>query len=82
MLDWSTATPAIGAAFFASLVEVVEAFTIVLVVATLRGWGHQFIGPEDGLLACGYEGVGRLAEVADIVARAAAVVKPLTDTTV
>ena len=37
MLDWSTAAPAIAAAFLASLVEVVEAFTIVLVVATLRG---------------------------------------------
>ncbi|MCB1490509.1 MAG: TMEM165/GDT1 family protein, partial [Rhodobiaceae bacterium] len=38
MIAWSTAAPAIGAAFFASSVEVVEAFTIILVVATLRGW--------------------------------------------
>lgn len=44
MLDWSTATPAIGAAFFASLVEVVEAFTIVLVVATPRGWKPAVLG--------------------------------------
>ena len=51
-------------------------------VNTLKSWGHEFIEPAEGLLACGYEGVGRLAEVADIVARAAAVVKPLTDTTV
>lgn len=35
---WSTAMRAIGAAFVASLVEVVEAFTIVLAVAILRGW--------------------------------------------
>jgi len=44
MLDWSTAAPAIGAAFLASLVEVVEAFTIVLVVATLRGWKPAVLG--------------------------------------
>ena len=36
-------------------------------VATLKGWGHQFIEPEEGLLACGYEGVGRLAPVEEIV---------------
>ena len=35
MVEWATAGPAVGAAFLASLVEVV---TIVLVVATLRGW--------------------------------------------
>ncbi len=44
MLDWSTAAPAIGAAFLASVVEVVEAFTIVLVVATLRGWRPAIVG--------------------------------------
>lgn len=38
MISWSTAAPAVSAAFLASLVEVVEAFTIVLAVATLRGW--------------------------------------------
>ena len=36
MLEWSTASPAVSAAFLASIVEVVEAFTIVLVVATGR----------------------------------------------
>jgi uncharacterized membrane protein len=35
---WSVAAPAIGSAFLASLVEIVEAFTIVLAVGTLRGW--------------------------------------------
>jgi uncharacterized membrane protein len=44
MLIWSTAAPAISAAFLASLVEVVEAFTIVLAVATLRGWRPAALG--------------------------------------
>ena len=35
---WSVAAPAVGSAFLASLVEVVEAFTIVLAIGTLRGW--------------------------------------------
>jgi phosphopantothenoylcysteine decarboxylase len=35
-------------------------------VATLRKRGARFIGPEEGLLACGYEGLGRLWDVADI----------------
>lgn len=38
-------------------------------VATLTGWGHHFIGPEAGLLACGYEGPGRLWPVEGIVER-------------
>jgi phosphopantothenoylcysteine synthetase/decarboxylase len=36
-------------------------------VQTLRAWGHSFIGPEEGMLACGYEGVGRLWPVEGIV---------------
>jgi uncharacterized membrane protein len=44
MLNWSTAAPALGAAFLASTVEVVEAFTIVLAVATLRGWRPAALG--------------------------------------
>lgn len=44
MIDWPTAAPAIGASFLASVVEVVEAFTIVLVVATLRGWRPAVLG--------------------------------------
>lgn len=36
-------------------------------VSTLKSWGHQFIDPAEGMLACGYEGVGRLAEVDHIV---------------
>ena len=48
-MTWSHAAPALGAAFFASLVEVVEAFTIVLAVATLRGWRPAVIGTGGGL---------------------------------
>lgn len=36
--------PAVGSAFLASTVEVVEAFTIVLAVATLRGWKPAGLG--------------------------------------
>lgn len=44
-------------------------------VATLKARGLEFIGPAAGLLACGYEGFGRLAEVDEIVARTLALVK-------
>jgi phosphopantothenoylcysteine decarboxylase len=39
-------------------------------VATLKSRGAQFVGPDEGLLSCGYEGVGRLAPVEQIVSRA------------
>jgi phosphopantothenoylcysteine decarboxylase len=39
-------------------------------VAKLRARGAEFIGPEEGLLACGYEGLGRLWNVEDIADRA------------
>ncbi|MBA2622711.1 MAG: phosphopantothenoylcysteine decarboxylase [Chthoniobacterales bacterium] len=39
-------------------------------VATLAARGLEFIGPEEGMLACGYEGVGRLWKVEDIAFRA------------
>ncbi len=35
-------------------------------VARLKSRGARFIGPEEGLLACGYEGIGRLWNVEDI----------------
>ena len=35
-------------------------------VKVLRERGVEFIGPEEGMLACGYEGLGRLWPVADI----------------
>jgi uncharacterized membrane protein len=49
MMTWSAAAPAVTAAFLASLVEVVEAFTIVLAVATLRGWRPAVIGTTAAL---------------------------------
>ena len=39
-------------------------------VEKLKERGVEFIGPEDGMLACGYEGVGRLWKVDDIAFRA------------
>ena len=44
-------------------------------VATLTGFGHHFIGPGEGLLACGYEGPGRLWPVEGIVEQALALLK-------
>ena len=38
-------------------------------VDILKGRGVEFIGPEEGMLACGYEGVGRLWPVEGVVAR-------------
>ncbi len=49
MDTWATAAPAVSAAFLASLVEVVEAFTIVLAVATVRGWRPALTGTAAGL---------------------------------
>lgn len=39
-------------------------------VATLTARGAQFIGPDEGMLSCGYEGVGRLWPVEKIARRA------------
>ena len=39
-------------------------------VERLRARGAKFIGPAEGMLACGYEGAGRLVEPEDIVLRA------------
>ncbi len=39
-------------------------------VATLKARGVEFIGPDEGLLSCGYEGVGRLWPVEQIAERA------------
>jgi len=39
-------------------------------VATLKTRGAHFIGPEEGMLACGYEGIGRLWPVEKIAQRA------------
>ncbi len=50
---WLTVGPAVSAAFLASVVEVVEAFTIVLAVATLRGWRPAVGGTAAALAVLG-----------------------------
>src|SRR5436190_15984391 len=39
-------------------------------VSTLKSRGAHFIGPEEGLLSCGYEGLGRLWPVEQVAQRA------------
>ena len=39
-------------------------------VSVLKKRGADFIGPEEGMLSCGYEGIGRLWPVDKIAARA------------
>jgi len=43
-LDWTHAGPAVVAAFLASLVEFVEALTVVLAVGVTRGWRDALTG--------------------------------------
>jgi len=45
-------------------------------VATLKSRGAQFIGPEEGLLSCGYEGLGRLWPVEKVAERALQLLGP------
>lgn len=45
-------------------------------VAKLRGRGVQFIEPASGMLACGYEGIGRLAPVEDIIKATETILNP------
>ena len=39
-------------------------------VAALKARGAEFVGPEEGLLSCGYEGPGRLWAVEKVAGRA------------
>src|ERR1700716_4052081 len=48
-MTWIAAAPAISAAFLGSLVEAVEALTIVLAVASVRGWRPAALGAAAGL---------------------------------
>lgn len=36
-------------------------------IAKLKKFGYKFVGPKRGHLACGYEGMGHIADVADII---------------
>jgi Ca2+/H+ antiporter, TMEM165/GDT1 family len=49
MIQWAHAGPPMLAAFLASLVEFVEALTIVLAVGTVRGWRPALIGTAGGV---------------------------------
>src|SRR5436305_14491905 len=51
MIDWIHSGPAVTAAFLGSLVECVEALTIVLAVGTVRGWRSALLGATGGLAA-------------------------------
>lgn len=44
-------------------------------VAVLKSRRVEFVGPDEGLLSCGYEGIGRLMPVERIVERAGALLK-------
>ena len=48
MTDWAQAGPYFVAAFLASLVEFVEALTIILAVGTTRGWRPALLGALAG----------------------------------
>src|SRR2546427_8254469 len=49
MIDWIHAGPTMTAAFLGSLVECVEAVTIVLAVGTVRGWRSALLGTAGGV---------------------------------
>jgi uncharacterized membrane protein len=49
MINWIHAGPVVTAAFLGSLVECVEALTIVLAVGTVRGWRSALVGTAGGL---------------------------------
>ena len=50
IIDWTHAGPPMLAAFLASLVEFVEALTVVLAVGTMRGWRGALAGSGGALL--------------------------------
>src|SRR5882762_1820466 len=52
-IAWASAAPAVSAAFLSSLVEAVEALTIVLAVASVRGWRPAGLGALAGLASLG-----------------------------
>ena len=50
VIDWSHIAPTLLAAFLASLVEFIEALTVVLAVGTIRGWRGALGGTGLALL--------------------------------
>ncbi len=47
-LEWTRVGPPMAAAFLGSLVECIEALTVVLAVATVRGWRSALLGAGAG----------------------------------
>ena len=45
-------------------------------VSILKARGVRFVGPSEGLLACGYEGIGRLSDVDDILSAVTSILHP------
>lgn len=50
LIHWAHAGPSLLASFLASLVECVEALTVVLAVGATRGWRSALVGSAAGLL--------------------------------
>ena len=48
-MDWTSAGPSVLASFMASMVEFVEALTIVLAVGVVRGWRSSLMGAAAGV---------------------------------
>ena len=48
-MNWTSIAPIVLAAFMASMVEFVEALTIVLAVGVVRGWRSALLGTSAAL---------------------------------
>src|SRR5882724_804522 len=50
LIEWTRIGPPVTAAFLGSLVEFIEALTIVIAVGTVRGWRSAMLGTTMGVL--------------------------------
>jgi uncharacterized membrane protein len=50
LIEWTRVGPSVTAAFLGSLVEFIEALTIVIAVGTVRGWRSAMLGTSMGVL--------------------------------
>ncbi|MEX3936438.1 hypothetical protein AB4Y32_32485 [Paraburkholderia phymatum] len=51
MITWIHTGPSVIASFLASLIEFVEALTVILAVGSIRGWRSALTGATAGVLA-------------------------------
>src|SRR5665213_4291203 len=49
MMNWTHVTPSVVASFLASLVECVEALTVILAIGSVRGWKSALSGSAVGI---------------------------------